>query len=235
MATTFNPAVKNANITLSGGNLVATNASFVGWATVQATDFKSSGKSYCEITMTDFGGGESNFVGISNSSQSVADGAFPGDSANGYGLGESGGYKYHSGVPEPYSPASVSFVQGDVLSILYDGDLGTIAFWCNGANWGTAYTGLTGSFAPTVCLYAATRPSIFTANFGDSAFVYDAERIAAGYEAWTQVGSSPGSFSWGTAQSEFVAMFGSTPGTTSWAGTVPIPIADVFLFSVPSD
>ena len=234
MATTFNPAVANANIVLSNGNLTA-SSTFVGWATVQATDFKSAGKSYCEITLTDFGGGESNLVGIGNSSLSIADGATLGDAATGYSLMESGGYKFHGGLPEAYSPGSVSVVQGDVVSILFDGDLGTLVFWVNGVSWGTAYSGITGSWAPAVALYSTNRAAIWTANFGASAFVYETARIAAGYESWDPVASTPGTTSWEGIQSTFIAMFGSTPGTTSWGGTVPIPIADVYLFSVPSD
>src|SRR5262245_8044916 len=51
MATTWNPADKTANITLSNGNLTATNGAAAG-NTVRATSGLGSGKWFFEVTMS---------------------------------------------------------------------------------------------------------------------------------------------------------------------------------------
>jgi hypothetical protein len=49
---TWNPADTSGDITLSGGNLVATRGAGSGWRSSRATQSKNSGKWYFEITRT---------------------------------------------------------------------------------------------------------------------------------------------------------------------------------------
>lgn len=71
-ATTWNPANKAANITLSGANLIATGIATGGAAaSVFATTSHAAGKWYFEITANSRDGSAAFFMGIANASQTV--------------------------------------------------------------------------------------------------------------------------------------------------------------------
>ena len=76
---TWNPSDKDASVTLSGGNLVASSTS-ASWAAVRSTISKSSGKWYWEYTVTAIGNGHTQ--GIGNSSATLAN--YVGQDANGW-------------------------------------------------------------------------------------------------------------------------------------------------------
>lgn len=78
-AVTLNPSDKGANITLSGGNLTATNTTTRN--AVRSTTSKSSGKFYFEIAFSSVGGGGGGFdhcIGIANASASLTNAPAPG-------------------------------------------------------------------------------------------------------------------------------------------------------------
>lgn len=95
VGTTWNSADKNAGITLSGGDLIMTNAGSDGYRLARSVAGKSSGKYYFEAVLT---GGDSlnEGIGIANSSASLS--AYAGSDSN-----------------------SIAFYYGDVTSDVYLG------------------------------------------------------------------------------------------------------------------
>jgi hypothetical protein len=96
-STTFNPSDKNANITLSGGNLTASqNGASNTWCAVRSTSSKTSGKWYFELTINAYDGGNGILFGLANSTMSLANGNYPGVDVNGggYQIGFNGVYQF---------------------------------------------------------------------------------------------------------------------------------------------
>jgi hypothetical protein len=175
---TWNPADKSANITLSGGNLVSTNATSGSFGSVRATEFKNSGKWYCELTVTQKGdaGSDVPILGISNSSFAVTGGNY--DSSADIWAYKANGAKVNGGV----SGYGASFDTGDVISALFDADAGTLTFWKNGTTQGEAFSGISDSLAITHADFGAgTVGSVVTLNSGGSAFVHTPPE---GYSGW---------------------------------------------------
>lgn len=170
MAVTWNPADKSVDVTLSNGDLTATNGSSSDWRGVRATGSKSSGKWYCEFTV---GHQYSYFrLGLATASESLG---FVGNSIYGYSYLETGSKK-HSNVTLAYGD---SYIEADIISMAFDLDNGKI-WWAKNGVWqasgdpaaGTneAYSGLSGTFFPQVSFWGNL--NAVTANFGASAFSY---------------------------------------------------------------
>jgi hypothetical protein len=165
---TWNPSDKNANITLSNGDLTVTAAGS-GWISVRATQFKSSGKWYYEITI-----GTDNWssFGVGSSSATLNDKC--GFDAYGWGLVSYNSTKYHLNTP---TASGVGQNLNDIIQIAFDLDNGKIWFGVNNA-WsgdpsagtGEAYSGLSGSLAPMMS--TNVNLSTYTVNFGASAMAY---------------------------------------------------------------
>ena len=167
--TKWNPSDKSADITLSGGDLIATCA-VEGWTSVRSLFGTSSGKWYWEITIDDITNhyGE---VAVGDSGVGLDD--EPGVDVDGYayrGFGD----KMNNDV---YTGYGDSFAAGDVISVALDMDAGKI-WWGKDGVWqasgnpaaGTneAYSGIVGTFHAMICIYHASK--YMTANFGASAF-----------------------------------------------------------------
>ena len=170
MPTEFDPVTKNVNIALSGANLTATLSSAFQ-ASVKTTTAKSSGKWYAEFTITDEGSIISSFVGIApNTTIISADGFTIGAtiSTNTRSYYSNNGYKYPgNGTSAAYG---ASWTLNDVISVLLDLDAGTLSYRKNGADQGTAYTGLAAvTYNLVFTLYGGGTSSV-VANFGDSAW-----------------------------------------------------------------
>ncbi len=160
---TWNPSDKHADITLSGGNLIATcTTTTVGL--VRSTIGKSAGKWYWEYVVGVNIIGP--LVGIANSSEVTSN--FPGNSANSVGYYGSSGQKWVSGSGSAYG---ATFATGDVIGVALDMDAGTLVFYKNNVSQGTAATGLSGVQYAAAGQSGANAPTI-TANFGASALVY---------------------------------------------------------------
>lgn len=160
---TWNPLDKSAVITLSGGNLTAA-ADGSNWGGVRATDaYKSSGKWYWEVTVNTVGSPK---IGVLTDAGSVATGNYVGNSAFGWAIDDLG-LKWHSATQTAYAGTSID---GKVVSVLLDLDGGTIGFWINGTDYGTAYSSLSGNFLPAFS--GGFSVSNITANFGATAFSY---------------------------------------------------------------
>lgn len=162
-ASTWSPSDKDANITLSAGNLTASIlATNVG--TVRSTESAASGTWVFEVTLVSTTSGRP-FIGFANSSASLA--LYLGADDN--GIGWSQGDVWKNGIPV----ATSSYAAGDVLGFVYNATYRTIAFYKNGAFIYQA----TGANVPSGTLYAAVGfngdgDQVVTANFGATAYAY---------------------------------------------------------------
>jgi hypothetical protein len=128
--TTWNPADKDASITLSGGNLIAT-ASVSGYQGVRAIASHSSGKYYSEDTYNSNPSGELIISGFANAAYNVASGGFVGQSNNGVGYDGDAGLIWKNNV----NTAVQTAVSGDVVG--YAIDLDNSKFWVRTIHLGT--------------------------------------------------------------------------------------------------
>jgi hypothetical protein len=167
--TTWNPSDKASGVTLSNGNLTAQTPTS-GGSGVRSVASVSSGKWYWEMAIDNAGSGNVTMVGIATSAMPIASG-IPGFSADSYGYRGGNGQKYTNSSGVAYGAATAT---GDVVSVLLDMDNNQIEFWKNGASQGVAFTGLgAGPFFPSVGDVSSSVGATFTANFGQSPFVYD--------------------------------------------------------------
>lgn len=184
---TWNPADSDAHIALSNGNLTANGS--LNFYSARATQGKSSGKWYWELTQT---GSNSDWMG------GIADSAFLlsnylGTTTESWGYYPHGGgyiYKDWSGTT---AVSGVSFttttVNGTTLMFALDLDnhalyLGKDGVWSNGGDpaagaalTGAVIYGITGTIFPAVTVYSSNSA---TANFGATPFKYS---VPAGYHA----------------------------------------------------
>lgn len=170
--TTYNPSDKSADITLSGGNLIATHASGGSFANVRSTTSKTSGKYYFEVTWS--GGDGNNGVGVANGSASLSN--YLGNDANSIGW-------YDTGFGHP---SGTTFTAGDVIGIAIDCTNGLIWYRKNGTFSGNPAAGTGGTSISLAAYYAAvafqySTLGAGTINFGGSAF---ANSPPSGFSAW---------------------------------------------------
>lgn len=162
---TWDSAKKGANITLSGGDLVAT-AVLAG--SVGGTQGKSaSGVWQFEVTIGTVSGSVRHRVGIiqAGTDYSIALGA------QNFGAGI--GYVAFSGFYQSngYNAYGASFTTGDVIGVVFDAGTGSLTFYKNGVSQGVALTGLTGTWYPAFG-YDTTGDVSGTLNVGTTAFAY---------------------------------------------------------------
>ena len=169
--TTWNPADKDGNITLSGSDLIATKVISAGVSGVRSITNKSAGKWYFEITV---GSGYAN-LGIGTSSAPLN--AELGSDAHSYSFWGANGRIYHNGLNYAYG----SIFTSGVIGFAIDLDAGKI-WWARNGVWqnsgnpagGTneAFSGISGTFYAMFSSYQLNGQ--VTANFGASAFAYTA-------------------------------------------------------------
>lgn len=225
--TTWNPSDKSANITLSGGNLVATNTAL---GSVRGTVGKASGKWYWEVTVSTISVEAT--VGIGNSSATLTNN--PGADVNGWGYISQGSKTTNNSA----SAYGAGYSSGDVIGVALDMDNGTLTFYKNNVSQGQAFSGITGTIYPMVGEHSG---DVFTANFGTTAFTYAIPTGFAALASDTPVSPASGTIVVTkpsvTVNSTFtytVANSPATPATTASSltastngGTVPgIPYID---------
>lgn len=171
---TLNPADKNANVTLSWGNLTMVTSSGT-WCGARATIWVSSGKWYWEITNTTTLNPYWS-RGVANASATLSNHCWQDTNWWGWYNDGSSSLKFNSNSPSAYGSLSSS---GDVLGFALDMDAGTLTCYKNNVSQGTMYTGLTGTLYPLLVVNS-TSPTI-TANFWATAMTYTAP---AGYNQW---------------------------------------------------
>lgn len=188
MPTTWDPAAKNANVVLSGGDLVASysvadSTHYAG----RATDSIAAGnKRYWEITITNAAVGSPG-VGIVNATPTFGNGEFLGGDGgsgnNSIGYYNTGDIFYAFTNPAVYA----TWTTGDVICVALDA--GNKIWWrVNGGNWNNSFASnpatnnggmdlaskpINGTVYPaySVRVNSAGTTSI-TANFGASAFAF---------------------------------------------------------------
>lgn len=179
--TTWNPADKNANITLSGGNLTA-SASVGGDNLVRSTTSKTAGKWYWEVT-SDHGGGEDSPGGLGTASESLSN--YAGQTNNSTGWYSSGqGYCGGAAFSAPgWSPSNVLGLALDLDSSpptlqMHDVTTGSfvLTFQLTGKGDGHDLNA-----PPWFALADVPGGSTVVANFGQTSF---AGTPPAGYSAW---------------------------------------------------
>lgn len=185
--TTWSTTDKSANITLSGGNLVATTSSFPAQG-VRAVHPQVSGKYYFEITLTT-SGSNTNLFGLANLSADLAGaGATP---TNSVGVFGNTGTIFLNGANTSITLGARA--TGDIIGIAVDLDNSLIWFRvAPSGNWnanagfapgGTGGVSLSSIFNALTPLRPYWSCSVFgggavTANFGDTAF---SGTVPAGY------------------------------------------------------
>jgi hypothetical protein len=180
--TTFDPLNTSTYLTLSNGNLTASTnqVNQTDNSTISAVG-KSSGKWYCELTVTAHIGGFSGdyeIVGISKTFP--ADNVAIGSVAGQVGYISVNGHLLIANVGSAYANV---YVLSDVVSVVLDMNAGTLRYWVNGIDQGQAATGLTGTYFIAVDCLAGTLITAITANFGTSAWAY---APPAGFIGWTR-------------------------------------------------
>lgn len=170
---TWNPADKDANVTLSNSDRTATTASNV--AGVRATLGKTSGSWYWEVTLQSVGSGAYPIqIGVTNASAPL-DESFGDSFVPGAGLGSDGT------LSESYSGESelCPFTTSDVIGVALDADMDVVFFSINGV-WqgGGDPTGRVNGIPIDLGLAAAfpivslSGNAVAVANFGAQAFAH---------------------------------------------------------------
>ncbi len=171
--TTWNPADKDANITLSGANLVVTST-LDNWRSARAADGKSVNKWYWEVTSSVQAAGTYNLVGVGKSTAGLA--SYCGADADGWGYSAAGGGIYNNGTLLVGAP---SFAQGDIIGVALDLDNGKLWFSKNGV-WINSGDPSTGASPQASGIWGTLYPMVspgksgnqLTANFGQTALAY---------------------------------------------------------------
>jgi hypothetical protein len=161
---TWNPLDIVSN-SLVNGNLAVTGSSDTG--AVNGTVGVSSGKWYWEVTA----GSPQDCIGIWSTSSRAT--TFTGGTADSFGYYGNLGTKVNNGSGVSYG---ATFGSGDVIGIALDLDAGTLVFYKNNVSQGTAFTGLTGGFRPSMRAGAAAGANTVGAflNAGQRPFAYTA-------------------------------------------------------------
>lgn len=165
--------------TISNGGLEYTRGSTAAHGSVSATfALPTTGKWYWEVTACSSTNNE--VIGVAdlkNNPQLPASGTELG--------GRSGDYMYRSSAASVSGGTTVaygaSYTSGDVISVLWNSDAGSIEFYKNGISQGTAYTGIVqalGRYFPAASSAETSLTDKF--NFGQRAFAYT---VPAGYKA----------------------------------------------------
>lgn len=169
---TLNPINASSVFSFVNGNL-----DFSATATSTATYYihgslgVSYGKWYWEVTPSNVGTGPNITIGIRSalvSTLTAAQGIF----GDGFGY-NAGGSKWDNSGNTSYG---ASWTNNDVIGVTLNLDSGTIEFYKNGVSQGTAFTGISGTFVPsiTIGVSGVSRTIAGSINFGQRPFTYAA-------------------------------------------------------------
>lgn len=146
-ASAWNPSDKDADISLSGANtvatLVSTGSEKGAVRGVQARDASGDWAFEVDVTFPDGVGFYRAMVGIMTSSGSLAE--YPGFDANGYGYWANSGNLYHNNTGSG-TGYGASYPSGTVITVRLNG--GVLTFYKDGVSQGSAATGITGTWFP---------------------------------------------------------------------------------------
>jgi len=165
---TWNPSDKNANITLSGGNLIVT-ATNNSWKSARANMWKSSWKWYREIIPRKSSGGWNAMIWVWDSWASLS--IYVGNNAASnsyysYNWKADGANRFNNNLNLTYGNA---YTLNDVIGIALDMDWWTVEFFKNNVTqW--VITGVSGTMYPMVSPY--DQNLYFETNFGATPLTY---------------------------------------------------------------
>jgi hypothetical protein len=155
-----------SSLTLSQANLKITcNGAY--WAATPATFGVSSGKWYWEVHITNLA--NNSMLGITKETDTKAttgQDVYPGISANSYGY-IAGGQKYNNATGTTYG---ASYTTNDIIGIALDMDAGTLTYYKNNTSQGTAFSGLSGIYLPSIGVNDTN--TAVSVNFGQRPFTY---------------------------------------------------------------
>lgn len=165
---TRNPSDKNANITLSGGNLIAT-ASNTAWKSARANMGKSSGKWYWEVVTKKSSGWRNAMIWVGPSTETLSSYVGTAATANSYysyNWKADAKNRYNNNTNLTYGAA---FVLNDVIGVALDMDNWELTFYKNNVSQWTI-TGISWTMYPMVSPY--DNGLYFETNFGATALTY---------------------------------------------------------------
>lgn len=168
---TWNSADKNANITLSGGDLIATAAAIANFFAARATVGKSIGKFYMEQTVSAVGGLVQ--LGVMRSTASIANGSYVGFDVNGWGYNSNGNVVNNSSNIATYA----TYTTADVIGMCFSPSLGKLWFSKNGVWQSGDPSAESGGITITSAVawfpaFGGNNSGAAVANFGRTAFAY---------------------------------------------------------------
>ena len=179
---TFNPADKNASLTLSTNNLTVTDAGATNGSAhvVRGTVSRSAGKRYFE-SKNNVGNYGDDRVGIAKPAASLS--AYLGLVAASAAMSSTGEADIGGAAK-----AGTAFTTGDVVMVAVDLTNGLIYFGVNGT-WVSGQSPVAGTGGYSITAGAAYFPAVqtdtptdkFTLNTGGSAFAYP---MPTGFTAW---------------------------------------------------
>lgn len=147
----------NANLTTNGGDK---------WSI--STIGMSSGKWYCEVTVTTVGAESS--MGLSTLPFSGTSPVVGNGTSTAWGYYSVNGNKFNNGTGTAYG---ASYTSGDIIGIAFDANAGTLTFYKNNVSQGTAFSGLTsGPYFFALEGRTTTSANNCSINFGQRPFTY---------------------------------------------------------------
>ncbi|ADL50776.1 Ig-like domain-containing protein [Clostridium cellulovorans] len=161
-ATTWDPANKASNVTLSNDNLTTAFGGNVG--NVKATNYKISGKWYWELKIIS---SSCELVGVANELFNVT-------KDNGTSNNQLSYYGYGSTIYPGIKGYGESFAGGDIISIALDIDNKKIRFAKNGKWFSDINLPAWNQYYPFVTFGSSSGGGVQTTNFGASPFAYQA-------------------------------------------------------------
>jgi lysophospholipase L1-like esterase len=184
-STTLNPADKEVNIALSGGNLIATRGGGAGtWGGVRANLQRNAATANHYFVVKC--GGADTILGVADNTQPITPTHFAGDSATGWAYYASNGNKANNGSLTSYG---VTATTNDYIGCLLKN--GKLYFRKNGGAWmnsgnivaetGFAFSGITGNVYPILSLFNVTDVDHVYFSAGDIAGV---DSVPSGATAW---------------------------------------------------
>jgi hypothetical protein len=164
----LNPLNKAANDTISNANFLFTGGTSGAIGFCPATIGVSSGKWYWEVTYGSAVASGGAYVGIVTTTTQNSGNFGAGQFAGGYDYNLRTGQKYNNGTSTAYGATATT---GDIIGVALDLDGGTLTYYKNNTSQGTAFTSLSGTFAPEVG-HDDYRDPAFSINFGQRPFSY---------------------------------------------------------------
>jgi hypothetical protein len=154
----FNATYSNGNMTATLGGSSVTGMGTANW------HIPTTGKWYWEVTIGNFT--QWCALGIRKANATLSD--WLGYTANDYSVSQPGITK-HNDTTYDASYTATSMASGDVFGVAFDADNGTLKFYQNGTDLGTAFTGLTDEYLPA---FSGSSSVTQTLNFGQQPFRY---------------------------------------------------------------